>query len=175
MIQNTTEHIPKNKIKKSNSKEIIEYRNIIMGEIVKSKELVKLLGQENEEYPEDTIPYSLCYPHEYIPDTIKETGRWINFDIQANLDSRNKVFRDIKIFFFVLCHRDNSQYIENGRKYYWCDRAVCELDNIFNETNLLGVGLTEFTSNVPYYPQQKFVGRLLTFEVKDFNRGKIYG
>lgn len=174
-MANNTKGSVKEPRKKSNSEEIIEYRNIIMGELVKSKEIIKLLGVEDEEYPEDFIPYKYSYPHEYIPDTIKESGRWINFDISATIDSRNKVYRDLKIFFFILCHRDNSQYIENGRHYYWCDKAVCEIDNIFNETNLLGVGNTEFVSNNPYYPQNKFVGRLLTFEVKDFNRGKIYG
>ena len=45
-------------MKKTRSSEMIEYRNIIMNEICQSKELVKLLGYEGEEYPETKIPFT---------------------------------------------------------------------------------------------------------------------
>ena len=63
---------------KSRSYEIIEYRNKIMTQICMSSELVKLLGCANEKYPEDIIPYNWSFPHEYIPDTITTTDRFIN-------------------------------------------------------------------------------------------------
>ena len=77
---------------KSRSYEIIEFRKLIMNQIVQSKELVKLLGEENSEYPEDTIPYTRVFPHEYIPDKILETDRFINFEISAALDQTNRTF-----------------------------------------------------------------------------------
>ena len=152
---------------KVRSYEIIEYRNKILMEICKSKELVKLLGCEKEEYPEDVIPYKWSFPHEYIPDTITKTERFINFDISATIDARNNVYKDLTIYFFVMCHEDVIRY-KGG---LWYDKAVCELDNVFCEKNVLGIGETTLTSNVPYCPQQKFKGRLLKFVVKDFNNG----
>ena len=65
---------------KARSYEIIEYRENIMSEICKSKELVKLLGCENEEYPQEVIPYKWSFPHEYIPDTINTTDRFVNYE-----------------------------------------------------------------------------------------------
>ena len=64
---------------KARSYEIIEYRNKIMTQICMSSELVKLLGCADEEYPEDIIPYKWSFPHEYIPDTITTTDRFINY------------------------------------------------------------------------------------------------
>lgn len=160
---------------KARSYEIIEYRNKIMAQICMSKELVKLLGCADEEYPEDIIPYKWSFPHEYIPDTIAATDRFINYEISATIDTRNNVFKDLTVYFFVVCHEDVIQYKEKGRKYLWYDKAVCELDNIFSEKNILGIGEMMLMSNVPYCPQQKFKGRLLKFVVKDFNNGLKYG
>ena len=146
-----------------------------MDEICQSLELIKLLGCEKEEYPEDVIPYNFSFPHEYIPETINETKRFINYEISATIDTRNNVFKDLTVYFFVVCHEDVIQYKEKGRKYLWYDKAVCELDNIFSEKNILGIGEMMLVSNVPYCPQQKFKGRLLKFVVKDFNNGLKYG
>ena len=156
---------------KARSYEIIEYRGKIMTEICKSKELVKLLGCANEKHPEDIIPYKWSFPHEYIPDTIAETDKFINFEISAALDTRNNVYKDLTIYFFVVCHEDVIRYKDKGINYLWYDKVTCELDNIFSEKNILGVGKTYLVSNVPYCPQQKFKGRLLKFVVKDFNNG----
>ena len=152
---------------KSRSYEIIEYRKKILQEICKSEELVKLLGCENEEYPEDILLYKWVFPHEFIPETITKTERYVNFEVSATLDPKNNTYKDFTIYFFVLCHEDVIRY----KGTLWYDRVVCELDDIFCETNVLGVGKTYLMSNVPYSPQNKFKGRLLKFSVKDFNNG----
>ena len=95
---------------KARSYEIIEYRNKIMTQICMSKELVKLLGCADEEYPEDIIPYKWSFPHEYIPDTITTTDRFINYEISATIDPNNNVFKDLTIYFFVVCHEDVIKY-----------------------------------------------------------------
>lgn len=158
---------------RSRSYEIKEYRNKILVEICKSNKLATLLGLVNEEYPEDILPYEYVFPHEYIPDTITKTDRFINFEISATIDSRNNVFKDLTIYIFVVGHED----VVKDKKYggLWYDTAACELDNIFCENNILGVGETILVSNTPYCPQQKFKGRLLKFIVKDFNNGLKYG
>ncbi len=162
-------------IGKARSYEIIEYRKKIMDEICKSEELIKLLGCADEEYPEDIIPYKYSYPHEYIPETITKTDKFINFEISANINPRNNVFKDLTIYFFVMCHQDVVRYKEKSREYLWYDKVTCELDNIFCEKNILGIGETILVGNNPYCPQQKFKGRLLKFVVKDFNNGMKYG
>lgn len=162
-------------IGRSRSYEIIEYRNAIMRELCKSPEIVKLLGCENEEYPEDVIPYEKSYPHEYIPETITKTERFINFDVAGVIDSSNNVYKNLTIYFFVVCHQDVVKYKDKGRTYLWYDKVVCELDNIFCEKNIFGVGKMSLIGNVPYSPHKNFKGRLLKFDIKDFNNGLKYG
>ncbi len=140
-----------------------------------SARIIQLLGCEDEEYPEEIIPKKYSFPHEYIPGTQQVTDRFINYEISANIDSRNNAFKDLTIYFFVVCHEDIMIYEEKARTYLWYDLVACELDNIFCEKNILGVGKTTLVSNTPYCPQQKYKGRLLKFVVKDFNNGLKYG
>lgn len=147
-----------------------------MQAIVDSKKLVALLGESESEYPEETIPYHRVWPHEYIPEVITNTDRFINFDISAFLDPRNNVYKDLSVFFYVFCHQDVVKYTENGRIYMWYDKVACEIDSLLSDSGLLGVvGTLSLVQNIPYYPQQKFKGRLLKFTVKDFNNGLKYG
>ena len=146
-----------------------------MEQICRSEEIIKLLGEADEEHPEDVIPYKWSFPHEYIPETITETNRYINFDISTSRDSRNDVYKNVTVYFYVLCHQDVVKYIENSRTYLWYDKVVCELDSIFCNKNILGIGTTVLVDNVPYSPQKNFKGRLLKFIVKDFNDGARYG
>lgn len=160
---------------KSRSYEIIEYRKKIQHDICTDPEILKLLGESESTYPEDTIPFHKVYPHEYIPETITKTERYINFDIRADIDRKNKTLKNLTIWFFVMCHQDIVPYFEDGRTFLWYDCAVCALDNLFTDKNPFGIGKMELVSNIPYCPQQVFKGRQLTFTIFDFYNGAKYG
>lgn len=160
---------------KERSYEIIDIRKSIMRKITSSPELVKLLGFENEEYPEDVIPYNKSFPHEYVPDTIKTTDKFINFDIRATAFNKNDVYKNITVYFYIMCHQDVVRYEDKRRKYLWYDKVTCELDRIFSTQDSFGVGKMTLTENVPYSPQNKFKGRVLIFKTLDYMDGKKYG
>ena len=161
---------------KARSYEIIEYREKIMNIVINSPEIIKLFGFDDEDEAKSTIPYHYMFPHEYIPDVVESTHRFINFEIGANIDSKNHTFKDLTIYFYIFCHQDVVNYKDQGRKYLWYDRVVCVLDDIFNENDKIGIGgKMDLVSNIPYYPEKKFKGRLLKFVVKDFYNGLKYG
>ncbi len=160
---------------KARSYEIVEYRKKIMNELCRSDEIIKLLDEEKSKYPEEMLPFSKIYPHEYIPETVTETMRFICFDIKADLDVKNKTLKEMTVWFFISCHQDVVPYFEDGRSFLWYDKVVCTIDELFTDQNKLGVGKMQLMSNTPYYPQQKFKGRQLTFKVFDFYNGEKYG
>ena len=88
---------------------------------------------------------------------------------------RNKTLKELTIWFFISCHQNAVPYFENGRSFLWYDQVVCAIDGLFSDQNKLGIGKMELQSNAPYYPQQKFKGRQLTFKVFDFYNGERYG
>ena len=50
---------------KARSYEVIEYRKKIMAELCKSEDILKLLDASDIKHPEDMLPFSKIYPHEY--------------------------------------------------------------------------------------------------------------
>ena len=160
---------------KARSYEIIEYRKKIMDSLCRDKEILKLFNATNLKHPEDELPYHKFYPHEYIPETITSTERFICFDIRATHNTQNRTLTELIIYFFISCHQDVVPYFEDGRSYLWYDKVVCALDELFTDQYKLGIGKMELISNDPYYPQQKFKGRKLMFRVSDFYNGKEYG
>lgn len=162
-------------MEKSRSYEIIEYRKKIEQALYTSPEIIKLLGCEKEECPEDIIPYNYSFPYEYIPGTQDEAKRFINYEISAAIDPNNNLYNNLTIFFYIVCHKDIIQYKENGEEILWYDKAVSELDTLFCGKHVLGIGKISLTNNDPYNPNEKYRGRLLKFIVKDFNKGLKYG
>ena len=84
---------------KGRSFEIVEYRKLIMQQIVESEELRRLLDEDNSTHPEESIPFNKAYPHEYVPETIKETDKFIEkyqkqgyyvitYDLTKNIDTK---------------------------------------------------------------------------------------
>lgn len=151
---------------KARSYDVIEYRNKITQALLSNENVVKLLGSNMNDAPDD-LPYKSVYPHEFVPETTEETDKFLNFELRANIDLRNKTYKDVTIWFFAFCH---NRVIRTSRGL-WYDRIVCELDNIFGEQNILGIGQTSIISNIPYKPNNTFTGRLITFTVKEFTDG----
>jgi len=155
---------------KGRSYEVIEFRNKITSAILKNKEIVELLGFDANTDVEEIL-YKRIFPHEYIPDTLKEATKYINFDIETTLDPFNNVFNNITIQFFLLAHDG----VLRTSKGLWYDRVACQLDDMFTESNLFGVGKIMLVGNGRYVPTKDIRGRVLTFTVKDFTNGKKYG
>lgn len=152
------------------SHEIIEYRNKIMDFLLTSEDIVSLMGSTLDKSV-DELPYKRMFPHERTPGTITNTDKHINFEISAVYDKENKVYKDLTVYFFIFCHMD----VERTSKGLWYDRVVEEIDEIFGDKNVLGIGKMVLLQNVPYTPKEEFEGRMITFKTKDFTNGLRYG
>lgn len=162
-------------IGKARSYEMIDLRKKIISMIVDSPELVHLLGEDDSDDPSESIPFNKVFPHEYIPEVITETKRFLNFEINAYSNGTNDVYKNLTIIFYVVCHKDVVRYKEKGREYLWYDKVVCALDELFSDNNTLTVKKMGLDSNVAYYPQDKFKGRVVVFTTMDYSNGKKYG
>lgn len=170
---------------KSRSHEVMEYRTIIMNKICQNEKLIKLLAEDREleetdpEEWDSILPYNHVYPHEFVPDTNMVNGKFLNFEIQCTIDPRNPTFKTMQLYFFCVCHQNVIDVVEDGYHRCWFDLVACEVDNMFGEQNVLGVGTTTIVSNEPYYVSYAanipYKGRTLIFNVKDFTDGKKNG
>ncbi|MCF0131199.1 MAG: hypothetical protein HUJ71_05700 [Pseudobutyrivibrio sp.] len=169
------------------SEEVKEYRRIILDKICHDDMLIDLLctKEELKETPEEEryklIPYKHCFPHDYTP--IDESGnflinRYLNFEIQETVNKYNPTLKDVEVYFFAVCHQTQIK-MSTTDLTCWYDEVACIIDDLFGDSNFLGIGKLELVSNEPYrmsYANQiPYKGRTLIFAVKDFTDGKKYG
>lgn len=177
---------------RARSHEFMEYVSVIMNKICENERLVRLLTPDDEEVPKNPkqyLPYKYVLPYELVTSTLTEQGRFLGFEISSAYDDRQKVYKDMTIDFFVICHRDKIKYPDPDMKGYyrrWYDLVVCELDDMFCGDGdkaigigEIGVGKMVMKSNEPYFVSYAreipMKGRTIQMVVKDFYDGKKYG
>lgn len=137
-----------------------------MRELNYSKPIIELIGQVWNE--DDPISYTNknFFSVEYIPATVQEAKTFVCFDMAGHLN-KNRTYHDFTIWFFISCHT-SAMNIATGLRF---DKIVSELEQIFNDKNVLGLGKGIFTDNVPYSANNNFRGRMLTYKIFDFSKG----
>lgn len=156
---------------KTKSCDMITYRKIIMNTLCRSETLAVLLQGAKETSQADTLPYKRIFPYEYLPDALTEADRFLCFELSTTVNSKNSIYHDTVISFYILGHKAAIPYTEEGNHCLWYDKAACELDTLFNDQTTLGIGKITLISNVPYRSQTSLTGRILTFKIKSFSKG----
>lgn len=139
------------------------------------------IGGEYECYDGDDVEYVKLNGHLYdvpfVYTTITDTINAICID--TNLNRCNQNTKDISIVINVMCHKDNLTLdVDTKRKFkklgYTGNRLdiiVALVGEILNYASDVGIGsLTPSIHNpvVPYYPNQNFFGKTLSYSCSDF-------
>lgn len=199
---------------RARSHEFMEYVSVIMNKICENERLVRLLtpdeklkGLSEAEQREvlkkakQYLPYDYVLPYELVTSTLTERERFLGFEISATYDEKQKVYKDMAIDFFVVCHQEKIKYKDPDMKGYyrrWYDLVVCELDDMFCGDNKetkdkdgklikteslplgeIGVGKMVLKTNEPYFVSYAreipYKGRHLEFRILDWVKGDKYG
>lgn len=187
---------------RARSHEFMECVSTIMNAICENKRLVRLLTPDEKleglseteqekviKKAKQYLPYDYLLPYELVTTTLTERERFLGFEVSATYDEKQKVYKDMTIDFFVVCHQEKIKYKDPDMKGYyrrWYDLVVCELDEMFcgddkNAINIngIGVGKMKLVSNEPYFVSYAreipYKGRTLTFSTQNWYNGRKYG
>lgn len=92
----------------------------------------------------------------------KEVLNYIVISFDNFVTSNNPQFRNNRIEFDILCHMDQWQMRDFDLRPY---RIAAELDSMFSNTKLTGIGLTEFFGATEIILNDEFAGVCLLFDV----------
>lgn len=187
---------------RARSHEFMEYVSVIMNKICENERLVRLLTPDEKleglseaaqrevlKKAKQYLPYDYVLPYELVTSTLTERERFLGFEISATYDERQKVYKDMTIDFFAVCHQEKIKYKDPDMKGYyrrWYDLVVCELDDMFcgnGEKAIalgeIGVGKMILKTNEPYFVSYAreipYKGRHLEFRILDWIKGDKYG
>lgn len=153
-------------------RELFDYKNRLMMDIVTNDNIIKLLQDDANpnKKPEDFI-YTQIFPFENIEDTVEHGMSFICFDVEI-MRADSKTFYDPVIYVWVFCHKSKMRLPEGGVRI---DEIAAEVTETLSGSRHYGLGELEFFSSRRFAPINDYQGKQLTFHAKDYNRLHAYG
>lgn len=132
-----------------------------------NENIVKLVtGNNSAKVPSHTLPYSQIFPYEFVPDTEDKARTFICFDVDV-ASVINKTFYVPVLYVWVFAHKSNLRMPEGGSLI---DRIAVEVNKTLNGSRFYGMGELNLDSINRFSPVTDYLGRVLTFASRDFNR-----
>lgn len=147
--------------------EFFDYKNRLMEDLLTSKEIVSLLGDNFEEsVPPEGLMYSQVFPFEYVPSTVEEGRTYICCDVDIQ-KSMNKTFLLPVIYIWVFTHKSKMRLSGGGIRV---DKLCSEIAKKINGSRYYGLGELDLYSVKRFAPLSEYQGKVMMFQAKDFNR-----
>ena len=149
-----------------NLQEFFDYKNQLMGDLITTKEIVELMGDNVTLENASELPYTQIFPCEYVPDTIEKGYTYICMDVDIQ-SSQNKTFLIPVLYVWVFAHRSRLRLPEGGVR---TDKLCNEICNVINGSSYYGLGKLTLSSVRRFSPVTDYQGKCMVFTTVDFNR-----
>ena len=147
--------------------EFYDYKNRFMGDLCKNEEIVKLVTwDENPEVPNHKLPYTQFFPYEYVPETENDSRTFICFDVDI-VTVPDKTFYVPVLYVWEFAHKSKMRLPQGG---VTIDAIASKIDKMLNGNRFYGLGTLDLDSVRRFSPITDYLGRVLTYYAKDFNR-----
>lgn len=147
--------------------EFYDYKNRLMHDLCCNSDIVKLVtGKENPDVPNHGLAYTQIYPFEYVPETENDSRTFICFDVDI-VSVPNKTFYTPVLYIWVFTHKSKMRMPKGG---IITDELSSKIDEMLNGNRYYGLGELDLDSVRRFSPITDYLGRVLTYYTKDFNR-----
>lgn len=147
--------------------EFYDYKNLLMEQLCCDPEIVKVVTDNDEAaVPNHDLPYYQVFPFEYVPETVNDAKTFICFDVDI-VSVPNKTMYIPVIYVWVFAHKSRLRAKEGGCTL---DKMAAAVNRLLNGNRYYGLGELKLDSVRRFTPVTDYLGRVLTFYTKDFNR-----
>lgn len=157
-------------------KELVDYRNKILMKLNENKNIIKLIYYKdtsplNKSTPLDEdgniidLNYKNIFPYAFVPNTTEVTDTYITIRLNG-FKSINQSFKDGYVEIYAFTHKDLIR-TNDGLRH---DLIINEIDEMFNQSRVLGLGKLEFysMSEIPI-DGKDYYGMVISYRVVEFN------
>lgn len=155
--------------------QLVEYPAEIIKKISEDKYCVGfLMNKAFVEVNEDDLEKALdenIFDYQYVDETAEKSCAYIWVEIEVSRVENSRI-KDIKLYVTVVCHKD---FMKLNHKVYKGvignrrDNIVRYVDKLLNGKSFAGIGAFALKSVKTVSPNSNFTGRLLSYDISDFN------
>ena len=147
-------------------KELYDYKNQLMHDLLTSPEIVRLITDGNIPSDPKTLAYKQVFPYEYIPETVEHGTTYVCFDVDMQKAIDDTYTRYV-IYIWIMSHKSQLRLLEGGVRP---DKIAIEIADVLNGSWQYGLGKLDLYSSKRWAPTSDYQGKVLTFHATDFNR-----
>ncbi len=150
--------------------EFYDYKNLLMKDLCSNPNVVqKVTGNKDAVVPNYDLPYSQIFPFEYVPETVNDARTFICFDTDI-VSVPNKTIYVPVIYLWVFTHKSRLRDKDGG---CLLDNLAVSINDMLNGSRYYGLGELKLDSVRRFVPITDYLGRVLTYYAKDFNRRNV--
>lgn len=147
--------------------EFFDYKNELMKTLCCNQEIVRLITDSSKApVPNYDLSYTSIFPFEYVPDTVDDGRTFVCFDVDI-AEVMNKTFYLPVLYIWVFTHKSKIRLNEGGVRI---DKLSAEINKELNGSRYFGLGELELYSVGRFSPITDYLGRVMTYTARDFNR-----
>lgn len=114
--------------------------------------------------------YSQIFPYLYVDDTQNETLTYLCYeiDIPPSSDKTSGTIKNMKMIIFAYCHKEIMRYNKKGYYGTRVDILADMVERKLRDSYDFGIGKPELISVTNFFPNNKYYGRQLVYNVPEF-------
>lgn len=148
--------------------DLYDYKNQLMRDFCENEEIVRLVTKSSDApVPNYDLPYRQIFPYEYIPETVDDAKSFICFDVDVTYVSNKTIYIPV-IYVWVFTHTSNLRMPDGSG--IRIDRLASAVDHVLNGSRIYGMGELELNTVSRFAPIQSYLGRVLAYTAKEWNR-----
>lgn len=150
-------------------KDIGSCKQRLLTAFVSNDDICELLFNKKP-YTEDDVEnlmYKQLFPYLYTDETQTETLTYLCFEVDVPRLSSGTV-KDMKIIVLAYCHKDIMKYSKKGYYGTRVDILADMVERQLRDSYDFGIGKPELISVTNFFPNNKYYGRQLVYNVPEF-------
>lgn len=146
--------------------ELFGYKNRLMDDLLTSESIVRLIDENVSIEDAGSLMYKRVFPYEYVPETVEDGKTFICCDVDL-LEVYDKTFLAPVLYVWVFSHRSKLRLPDGGVRPDMLCHEICKK---INGSRQYGMGELNLRSLKRFAPMTDYLGKMMSFEAKDFNR-----
>lgn len=147
--------------------DFFDYKNKLMEDLLTNETIVNLIDEDVRFEDAKSLAYNNVFPYEFVPETVQDGKTLICFDVDIQRVP-NKTFLYPTLFVWVFTHKSLLRLPDGGGVR--TDRLCHEICKQINGSREYGLGELNLYSVKRFAPMTDFQGKVITFEMKEFNK-----
>lgn len=154
-------------------KDIGSYKNTLLSYFVNSEDICELMFNKKAYDEEDVenLLYTQIFPYLYANDTQDEVLPYLCIEVSIPRIPTGTI-KDMKLVVWAYCHKDGMKYSKKGYSGTKTDILADMVERTIRESDKFGIGKLQLISCEHFFPNNKYYGRQLVYNIPDFKISK---